>query len=187
MPNRRPTARSKSANLWRITRLSSQAQTCRQKTVKDDILMCFLCLTPVVREFPSIVNPADYFLSGHGNYKQCLGLRWLSLINFVYISVYCLLLQKLFSPALCPFLSLPLLLFRLKGECYEIFDFRFFYESVSYKPLSIPLGQFRKFTEIFAAQGAPLVSLHRWQMKKIFNQKSFNYFLGTPLCSRINI
>jgi hypothetical protein len=127
--------RSISANLWRITRLSSQAQTCRQKTIKDDIFMCFLCLTPVVREFLSIVNPADYFLSGHGgNYKQCLGLTGLSLINFVYISVYCLLLQKLFSPALCPSLSLLLLLFYLKGQSFEIFDFRFFYESVSYKP-----------------------------------------------------
>ncbi len=28
---------------------------------------------------------------------------------------------------------------------------------------------------------------HRWQMKKIFNQKSFYYFFGTPLCRRINI
>jgi hypothetical protein len=137
VPNRRPTARSKSANLWRITRLSNQAQTCRQKTVKDDIFMCFLCLTPVVREFLSIVNPTDSFLSGHGNYKQCLGLTGLSLINFVYISVHCLLLQKLFSPALCPYLSLLLLLFYLKGQFYEIFDFRFFYESVSFKPLSI--------------------------------------------------
>ena len=160
MPNRRPvTARSKSANLWRITRLSSQAQTCRQKTVKDDILMCFLCLTPVVREFPSIANPADYFLSGHGNYKQCLGLTGLSLINFVYISVFCLLLQKLFSPALCPYLSLLLLLFYLKGQCYEIFE-----NSRRYSQLKV-----------------------QCQMKKIFNQKSFNYFLGTPLCSRINL
>ncbi len=31
----------------------------------------------------------------------------------------------------------------LKGQCYEIFDFRFFQESVFPKPLSIPLGPFR--------------------------------------------
>jgi hypothetical protein len=55
----------------------------------------------------------------------------------------------------------------------------FFHESVS--PLSIPLGPFqiyRKFVEIFAAQGAPLVSL-MWQMEKNLNQKSFHYFLDT--------
>jgi hypothetical protein len=41
----------------------------------------------------------------------------------------------------------------LKGQCH---DFRFFHEPVSPKPLSIllgPFGFFRKFAEIFAAQG----------------------------------
>ncbi len=28
---------------------------------------------------------------------------------------------------------------------------------------------------------------HQWQMKKIFNQKNFNNFVGTPLDSRVNI
>jgi hypothetical protein len=45
----------------------------------------------------------------------------------------------------------------------KIFNFRFFHESVSPKPLSIPLGQFqiffRKFVDLFAAQGSPSVSL----------------------------
>jgi hypothetical protein len=36
----------------------------------------------------------------------------------------------------------------LKGQCHEIFDFRFFYESVSPRPLSIPLGPFRIFSKI---------------------------------------
>jgi hypothetical protein len=57
--------------------------------------------------------------------------------------------------------------------------------AVSPKPLSIPLGPFeffRKFAEIFAAQGAPPVSL-----AKIFNQKSFNNIVWTPLGSRVNI
>ncbi len=49
----------------------------------------------------------------------------------------------------------------LKGQCHEIFASGFFHESVSPKPLSIPLGPFRifrKFAEIFAAQGWPPVS-----------------------------
>jgi hypothetical protein len=33
---------------------------------------------------------------------------------------------------------------------------------------------FRKFSEIFAAQGAPPVSL---KIEKIFNHKNFNYFV----------
>jgi hypothetical protein len=37
----------------------------------------------------------------------------------------------------------------LKGQCHEIFDFWFFHESVSPKPLSIPLGPFRIFSKIF--------------------------------------
>jgi hypothetical protein len=35
----------------------------------------------------------------------------------------------------------------LKGQCHEIFDFWFFYESVSPKPLSIPLGSFWIFSK----------------------------------------
>ncbi len=36
----------------------------------------------------------------------------------------------------------------LKGQCHEIFDFRFFHESLSPKPLSIPLGPFQIFLKI---------------------------------------
>ena len=47
----------------------------------------------------------------------------------------------------------------LKGQCHENFCFWLFHESVSPKPLSIPLGPFRIFFgEIFAAQGWPPVS-----------------------------
>jgi hypothetical protein len=35
----------------------------------------------------------------------------------------------------------------LKEQCHEICDFRFFYESVSSKPLTIPLGPFRIFSK----------------------------------------
>jgi hypothetical protein len=45
----------------------------------------------------------------------------------------------------------------LKGQCHEIFDFRFsIHGSVSHRPLNIPLGPFqifRKFAKIFTAQG----------------------------------
>jgi hypothetical protein len=79
--------------------------------------------------------------------------------------------------------------FKGTGQCHEIFDFWYFHESVSPKPLSIPLGRFelfRKFAEIFAAQGAPpLVSLT--PVAKIFNHKSFNYLVWTPLGSRAGV
>ncbi len=58
------------------------------------------------------------------------------------------------------------------------------------KPLSIPLGPFPiflKFAEIIAAQGAPPLSLTPVAKGKIFNQKSFHYFVWTPLGSRVNI
>ncbi len=48
--------------------------------------------------------------------------------------------------------------FTLKGRCHEIFNYRFFYESVSPKPLS-RFEFFRKFAEIFTAPGAPQVPL----------------------------
>jgi hypothetical protein len=47
----------------------------------------------------------------------------------------------------------------LEGQCHEIFDFKFFHESVSPQapayPIRAVLNFFRKFSEIFAAQGAP--------------------------------
>jgi hypothetical protein len=36
----------------------------------------------------------------------------------------------------------------LKGQCHKIFDFCFFHESASPKPLSIPLGPFQFFSKI---------------------------------------
>ncbi len=49
----------------------------------------------------------------------------------------------------------------LKAQCHEIFASDFFHNSSSLKPLKITLGSFqifRKFLDIFAGQGAPLVS-----------------------------
>jgi hypothetical protein len=62
------------------------------------------------------------------------------------------------------------LMCRLKDSATR-FLLQVFYESVSPKPLSIPVGLFRffsKFTEIFATQGASPAK------EKFFNQKSFN-------------
>jgi hypothetical protein len=50
----------------------------------------------------------------------------------------------------------------LKGTVPRDFRLQVFYESVSPKPLIIPLGRFeffRKYAQIYAAQGAPPVSL----------------------------
>ncbi len=46
---------------------------------------------------------------------------------------------------------------------------------------------FRKFAEIFTAQGLPPVSTTSVAMEKIFNQKNFNNFIWLPLGSRGNI
>jgi hypothetical protein len=72
---------------------------------------------------------------------------------------------------------------------HEIFDFRFFYESVSPKPLSIPLGPFRIFSKIRGDIRSSrcttfVVNNARWQMKKSSIRK--DYFFGTPLYCRIN-
>jgi hypothetical protein len=50
----------------------------------------------------------------------------------------------------------------LKGQCHEIFDFWFF------SWISFPQGRFKFFR------------WHRWQMEKIFNHESFNYFVWKP-------
>jgi hypothetical protein len=44
--------------------------------------------------------------------------------------------------------SVVLLLHFLKGQCHEIFCFSFFHESVSPKPLIIPIGLFQIFFKI---------------------------------------
>jgi hypothetical protein len=67
----------------------------------------------------------------------------------------------------------------LKGQCHEIFDFRFFHESASPKPLSLPLGLFRIFSK-----NCGDISSSKYTIS-VFNQKSFNYFF-TPLGSLVN-
>ncbi len=81
---------------------------------------------------------------------------------------------------------------KLKGTLPWDFQILFFFhESVSPKPLSIPLGLFQIFSkirgDILSSKCTTGVRWHRWQMEKIFNQKNFNYFVWTPLGRRVNI
>jgi hypothetical protein len=69
----------------------------------------------------------------------------------------------------------------LKGQCNEIFDFRFCTWISFPKPLIIPLGTFQIFSKIrgdFAAQGAPPMSLTPVAIGKNLDQKSFHYFFS---------
>jgi hypothetical protein len=66
----------------------------------------------------------------------------------------------------------------LKGQCHEIFNFQFFHELVSSKPLSSPLGPsqfFRKFAEILAAQVHHRVNETSGKWEKT-QKENFNYF-----------
>jgi hypothetical protein len=71
----------------------------------------------------------------------------------------------------------------LKGQCHKIFDFWFstwisFPQAPDY--MSVPLGRlnfFHKFADIFAAQGAPLVSLTPVANGKNLQSEKFALFL----------
>jgi hypothetical protein len=76
----------------------------------------------------------------------------------------------------------------LKGQCHEIFCFWFF-SSISFPPApEYPIWTVSNFFEnswrYSQIKVDHLCRWHQWQMKKIFNQKNFNNFVGTPLDSR---
>ncbi len=79
----------------------------------------------------------------------------------------------------------------LKGECHEIFCFWFFF-IISFPPapeypnrtVSNFFENSRRYSQLKVDHRCPW---HRWQMKKIFNQKNCNNFVATPLDSRVNI
>ncbi len=80
---------------------------------------------------------------------------------------------------------------RLKGQCHEIFC-RWFFLWVSFPPTpECPIRTASNFFENSRRYSQLKVDhrcrWHRWQMKKIFNQKNFNNFVGTPFDSRLNI
>ncbi len=67
----------------------------------------------------------------------------------------------------------------LKGQCHEIFLFCFF-SSIIFPPAP---ENSRRYSQLKVDHRC---QRHRWQMRKIFNQKNFNDFVGTPLDSRVN-
>jgi hypothetical protein len=79
----------------------------------------------------------------------------------------------------------------LKGQCHEIFNFSgVFNESVSPKPLSIPLGPFRIFPN-FAGRSSRCTTgvvdtNKKWKKSSIIKVLIFN-FHWTLLGSRVNI
>ncbi len=71
----------------------------------------------------------------------------------------------------------------LKGQCHEIFCFRFF-SSISFPPApEYPIKTVSNFFENSLSYSRLKVDhwchWHRWQTKKIFNQKNLNNFVGT--------
>jgi hypothetical protein len=78
----------------------------------------------------------------------------------------------------------------LKGQCHEIFRFWFF-SSISFPPaIEYPIRTVSNFFKNSRRYSQLKVDhrcrWHQWQMKKIFHQKNFNNFVGTPLGSRVN-
>ncbi len=71
----------------------------------------------------------------------------------------------------------------LKGQWQEIFDFRISSWISFPQALEYPI---RVVAEIFAAQSAPPVSVTPVANEKNLQQKSFNYFVRTPLGRRVN-
>ncbi len=80
-----------------------------------------------------------------------------------------------------------LTLWRLKGTCHEIFDFWFFsWINFSQAPeyTTRPVSNFFENSQRYSQLKVDhRCRWHRWQMKKIFNQKNCNNFVGTPLDS----
>ena len=80
---------------------------------------------------------------------------------------------------------------RLKGQCHEIFDFCFFSwisfpQAPEYtnRAVSNFFENSRRYSQLKVHHRC---RWHRWQMAKIFKLKNFNYFVWTPLGSRVNI
>ncbi len=79
----------------------------------------------------------------------------------------------------------------LKGHCHEIFDFWFFSwirfpqaPEYTFTAISNFLENSRTYSQLKIHHRC---HWHRWQMKKILNQKNFNNLVGTPLDCRVNI
>ncbi len=79
----------------------------------------------------------------------------------------------------------------LKGQCHEIFDFWFF-SRISFpqapectiRVVSNFFENSRRYSQLKVCHRC---QRHRWQMRKIFNQISFNYLVWTPFGSIVNL
>ncbi len=79
----------------------------------------------------------------------------------------------------------------LKGQCHEILTSSFFSwlsfpQAPEYTISAVPniFENLRRYSQFNVHHRC---CWHRWQMKKIFNQKNFNSFVWTPLGRRVNI
>ncbi len=99
-------------------------------------------------------------------------------------SMHIFLTQKFLQAAVCRWGKIRNVVYSgKKGQCHEIFYFRFLHGSVSPKsPVSNFLENSRRYSQLKVHH-----RWHRWQMKKKFNQKNFHYFFWTPLGSRVSI
>jgi hypothetical protein len=73
------------------------------------------------------------------------------------------------------------------GQCHQIFDFWFF-SWISFP--QAPEHTIRAISNFFKNSRRFLklnVCHRRWQMQKMFNHKSFNYLVWTPLGRRVNL
>ncbi len=81
--------------------------------------------------------------------------------------------------------------FPLKGQCHKIFDFWFFswisFPQASEYTITAISNFFENSRWYSRLKVHHRCQRHRWQMEKIFKQKSFNNFVWAPLGSRVNI
>ncbi len=77
----------------------------------------------------------------------------------------------------------------IKGQCHEIFDFRFFSWISFPQAPDYPIRAVLNFNSWRYSQLKVhyRCQRHQWQMGKFINKKSFNYFVWTPLSSRVYV
>ncbi len=125
-------------------------------------------------------------------YSSCINKDDLFVYYFSFFFIFFLILNRIRSYIVSQIVkSLLVFLLKLMGQCQEIFDFRFLsWISFSQAP-GIPLGPYRNFFENLRSYSQ--LKVHhwcrwlRWQIEKIFHQKSFKSFVWTPSGGRVII
>ncbi len=136
--------------------------------------LCFYLQVKYYLYSSSILVALNWFAEAenHPSPEECGGIDYASIYRYYTASVF-----RIFWKIM------------LKGQCHEIFDFRFFSwfsfpQAPEYTVRAIL--NFPKICDDVRSQGAPLVSLTLVTMEKFFNQENVNYFVWTPLGSRVN-